>query len=101
VVEFKPYDHGRAWSDILLPLYFTDGGLDIKNTLAASGEPMFSSAKRLLDDPINKMRDIHDIWRVSTIQSQSSGHKAYVFSSTLPVMSIGLNTWLIGMPRPA
>ncbi|GES63656.1 amidase family protein [Aspergillus terreus] len=66
VVEFRPYNHGRAWSDILLPLYFTDGGLDIKNTLAASGEPMFSSAKRLLNDPINKMRDIHDIWRLHT-----------------------------------
>lgn len=68
VVEFKPYDHGRAWSDILLPLYFTDGGLDIRNTLTAGGEPMLPSAKRLLDDPINKLRDIHDIWRVSTAQ---------------------------------
>ncbi|KAF9885253.1 hypothetical protein FE257_000613 [Aspergillus nanangensis] len=66
VVEFKPYDHGRAWSDILLPLYFTDGGLDIKNTLAASGEPMLPCAKRLLDDPTNKMRDLHDIWRLHT-----------------------------------
>ncbi|KAL4895149.1 amidase signature domain-containing protein [Aspergillus ambiguus] len=64
VVEFEPYDHGRAWSDILLPLYFTDGGLDIRNTLAASGEPMLPSAKRLLDDPTNKLRDIHDIWRL-------------------------------------
>ncbi|KAK2750126.1 hypothetical protein FQN57_004621 [Myotisia sp. PD_48] len=64
VIEFKPYDHKRAWDDILLPIYFADGGLDIKNTLAESGEPMLACAKRLIDDPLVKMREVHEIWRL-------------------------------------
>lgn len=64
MITFKPYDHKRAWDEILLPLYFTDGGLDIHQTLAASGEPQFPSAKRLTSDPIVKSLSTHDIWKV-------------------------------------
>ncbi|KAG8409793.1 hypothetical protein J3458_018875 [Metarhizium acridum] len=64
VTEFRAYDHKRAWDDILLPLYFTDGGRDIKQTLFAGNEPIFPSAKRLLDDPIVKERTHHEIWKL-------------------------------------
>ncbi|KID82451.1 Amidase family protein [Metarhizium guizhouense ARSEF 977] len=65
VIEFKAYDHKRAWDDILLPLYFTDGGRDIKQTLFAGNEPIFPSAKRLLDDPIVRERTHHEIWKLN------------------------------------
>ncbi|EFY86502.1 amidase, putative [Metarhizium acridum CQMa 102] len=64
VTEFRAYDHKRAWDGILLPLYFTDGGRDIKQTLFAGNEPIFPSAKRLLDDPIVKERTHHEIWKL-------------------------------------
>lgn len=64
MVDFKPFEHKRAWDEILLPLYFTDGGLDIKQTLDAGNEPMFPSAKRLISDSIVKERSIHEIWKV-------------------------------------
>lgn len=65
VYDFAPYDHKRAWDDILLPLYFTDGGLDIKQTLAAGNEPMLPSAQRLISDPIVKQRSVNEVWKVS------------------------------------
>lgn len=64
VFDFKPYQHKRAWEEILLPLYFTDGGRDIKQTLFAGNEPIFPSAKKLLDDPIVKEQSLHEIWKV-------------------------------------
>lgn len=67
VLDFEPYDHKRAWDEILLPLYFTDGGLDIKQTLAAGNEPMLPCAERLISDPIVKERSIHDVWKVGCL----------------------------------
>ncbi|OAA77156.1 Amidase [Akanthomyces lecanii RCEF 1005] len=64
VFDFAPYDHKRAWDDILLPLYFTDGGLDIKQTLAAGNEPMLPSAERLISDPIVKRRSVNEVWKL-------------------------------------
>ncbi|OAQ71710.1 amidase [Purpureocillium lilacinum] len=63
VVPFKPFDHKRAWEEILLPLYFTDGGLDIKQTLFAGNEPIFPAAKRLLDNPIVQRRMVQEVWQ--------------------------------------
>ncbi|KAM3426593.1 hypothetical protein NHJ13734_009369 [Beauveria thailandica] len=65
VIDFAPYDHKRAWDEILLPLYFTDGGLDIKQTLAAGNEPMLPSAEKLLSDPIVKQRSTHEVWKLN------------------------------------
>ncbi|KAK2609124.1 hypothetical protein QQS21_002351 [Conoideocrella luteorostrata] len=65
VFAFKPYDHKRAWDEILLPLYFTDGGRDIKQTLFAGNEPIFPSAKRLINDPIVRERTIHEVWKLN------------------------------------
>ena len=65
VVPFKPFDHKRAWEEILLPLYFTNGGLDIKQTLFAGNEPIFPAAKRLLDNPIVQRRMVQEVWQVS------------------------------------
>jgi amidase len=64
VLDFKAHHHKRAWEEISLPLYFTDGGRDIKQTLFAGNEPIFPSSKRLLDDPIVKERTHHEIWKV-------------------------------------
>lgn len=69
----------RAWDDILLPLYFTDGGLDIRQTLAAGDEPMLPSAKELLDDPRIKQQSIHDVWKVRFITLSSVYcHKRFI-----------------------
>ncbi|EJP66183.1 acetamidase-like protein [Beauveria bassiana ARSEF 2860] len=75
VIDFAPYDHKRAWDEILLPLYFTDGGLDIKQTLAAGNELMLPSAEKLLSDPIVKHRSTHEVWKkwAATAQASRSG----------------------------
>ncbi|KAM3501560.1 hypothetical protein MY11210_009339 [Beauveria gryllotalpidicola] len=65
VIDFAPYDHKRAWDEILLPLYFTDGGLDIKQTLAAGNEPMLPSAEKLLSDPVVKQRSVNEVWKLN------------------------------------
>lgn len=65
-IPFKPYRHKELWDEIQLPLYFTDGGLDVKNTLAAGNEPMLPSAKRIISDPIVRERSVHEIWKVSS-----------------------------------
>ncbi|OAR01268.1 hypothetical protein LLEC1_04198 [Akanthomyces lecanii] len=49
--------------DILLPLYFTDGGWDITQTLAAGGEPMLPSAKKLISDSTVKQRSVNEVWK--------------------------------------
>ncbi|KHN97140.1 Amidase family protein [Metarhizium album ARSEF 1941] len=65
VIDFKAYKHKRAWDDILLPLYFTDGGRDIKQTLLAGNEPILPSVKRLLDDATVRERRYHEIWKLN------------------------------------
>ncbi|ATY60630.1 amidase, putative [Cordyceps militaris] len=65
VFDFAPYDHKRAWDEILLPLYFTDGGLDIMQTLAAGNEPILPSAERLLSDPIVRLRSVNEVWKLN------------------------------------
>ncbi|PHH66318.1 hypothetical protein CDD81_7911 [Ophiocordyceps australis] len=70
VIEFKAYDHLRAWEEILLPLYFTDGGSEIKQTLRAGNEPMLPSAKRLLTSPQVKERTMHELWKLNLARDQ-------------------------------
>ncbi|TQV94435.1 amidase [Cordyceps javanica] len=65
VIDFKPYNHKRAWDEILLPLYFTDGGKDIKNTLDAGQEEMLPCASELLHDPIVRECSIHEVWKLN------------------------------------
>ncbi|GAB0137555.1 hypothetical protein EsDP_00005815 [Epichloe bromicola] len=81
VFEFKPHHHKRAWDDIILPLFFTDGGRDIKQTLFAGNEPILPSAKRLLDDAIVKERSLSEI-----AKSSSSGEPMDVL--ICPVSSV-------------
>ncbi|RTE75430.1 hypothetical protein BHE90_010126 [Fusarium euwallaceae] len=63
VLSFTPYKHKESWDDILLPLYFPDGGLDIRNALEAGKEPMLPSAKRLIDDPVVRNLSHHELWK--------------------------------------
>ncbi|KAJ3469772.1 hypothetical protein MRS44_003894 [Fusarium solani] len=70
VINFTPYKHKESWDDILLPLYFPDGGLDIKNTLEAGKEPMLPSAKRLIDDPIIKNLSHHELWKLQIARDE-------------------------------
>lgn len=65
VLDFKPYDHKRAWDEILLPLYFTDGGHEVKAALGEGGEPMLPGAKRILDDPLVKERSVGEVWKLN------------------------------------
>lgn len=107
VFEFKPHDHKRAWDEIILPLFFTDGGRDIKQTLFAGNEPILPSAKRLLDDAIVKERSLSEIGKLNiardvyraeylqkwaeTAQSSSSGEPMDVL--ICPVSSV------LGLPH--
>ncbi|PHH76848.1 hypothetical protein CDD82_3780 [Ophiocordyceps australis] len=65
VVEFEAYNHLRAWEEILLPLYFTDGASEAKQTLRAGNEPMLPSVKRLLSDAQVKERTMHELWELN------------------------------------
>ncbi|PHH91282.1 hypothetical protein CDD83_1092 [Cordyceps sp. RAO-2017] len=65
VFDFKPYDHRRAWDEIVLPLYFTDAGLNIKKALLAGNEPMLPAARCLIEDPIVKNRSVEEIWKLN------------------------------------
>ncbi|GAO18379.1 hypothetical protein UVI_02009900 [Ustilaginoidea virens] len=64
VLEFKPYEHKKAWDEIQLPLYFADGGRDVKALLAGK-EPILASAKRLLDDPNIRERTLHEVRKLN------------------------------------
>ncbi|KAL1868415.1 hypothetical protein VTK73DRAFT_3709 [Phialemonium thermophilum] len=70
VIEFQPYEHKRAWDEIILPLYFTDGGADIRQTLAAGNEPIHACAERLISDPIVRPRDVHEIWKLNIARDE-------------------------------
>ncbi|OAA55169.1 Amidase [Cordyceps fumosorosea ARSEF 2679] len=70
VFDFEPYDHKRAWDEILLPLYFTDGGKDIKSTLEAGQEEMLPCASELIHDPIVRERSVHEIWKLNIARDQ-------------------------------
>lgn len=64
VIPFRPLEHGRALDEILLPLSFTDGGLDIQHTLFEGNEPIFPAAKRLLEEVQIKGRTKDEIREV-------------------------------------
>lgn len=49
VLDFAPYKHDEAWR-IINSLYFADGGVDIKNALEASGEPLRPLSRFILEE---------------------------------------------------
>lgn len=61
LVEFKPYDHAKAW-EIISTLYFEDGGKDTKATLEATGEPMCPQTEWVLGLDNVKELDMHGQW---------------------------------------
>ncbi|RDA85218.1 hypothetical protein CP532_3284 [Ophiocordyceps camponoti-leonardi (nom. inval.)] len=65
VIDFEPYQHKKAWDEILLPLYFCDGAAGIKRALAAGNEPMVPSARRLIEDPAVRVRSVEENWELN------------------------------------
>ncbi|PHH77966.1 hypothetical protein CDD80_7537 [Ophiocordyceps camponoti-rufipedis] len=65
VLDFEPYHHKRAWDDIILPLYFSDGAVMTKKALAKGNEPMLPAARRLIEDPIVRELSVEETWALN------------------------------------
>ncbi|KAL8654945.1 MAG: hypothetical protein Q9210_001188 [Variospora velana] len=64
VVNWKPYDHKRAW-EIIASLYYVDGGEDTANLLAATQEPWRPLSRFIItDNPHVKDRTRADIQKL-------------------------------------
>ncbi|KAI0596818.1 acetamidase [Biscogniauxia sp. FL1348] len=62
VVEWKPWDHDRAWS-IIASLYFCDGGADETAAIESSGEPWRPLSRWILkENPHVREHTIPSLW---------------------------------------
>ncbi|KAI1634092.1 acetamidase [Biscogniauxia mediterranea] len=62
VVEWKPWDHDRAWS-IIASLYFCDGGADVISAVESSGEPWRPLSRWILrENPHVREHTIGSLW---------------------------------------
>lgn len=61
VIEFKPFDHAKAW-EIISTLYFEDGGADTKSTLESTGEPLCPQTAWVVDGGNVKPLTMHEQW---------------------------------------
>ncbi|KAJ3544818.1 hypothetical protein NM208_g2846 [Fusarium decemcellulare] len=62
VVEWVSYKHKEAW-DLTSALYFPDGGKDMLNVLAESGEPVLPLTKFIINEQPNvQERDLPALW---------------------------------------
>lgn len=61
VIEFKPYDHNKAW-EIISTLYFEDGGVDTKRTLESTGEPLCPQTAWVVEGRNVKPLAMHEQW---------------------------------------
>ncbi|KAI5923588.1 acetamidase [Camillea tinctor] len=62
VVEWKPWDHDRAWS-IIASLYFCDGGADELAAINTSGEPLRPLSHWILkENPHVRRHTIESLW---------------------------------------
>ncbi|KAL1842824.1 hypothetical protein VTK73DRAFT_3024 [Phialemonium thermophilum] len=67
VVEVAPYDHQRAW-DIAYPLYYATGGKEMKELLAATGEPWPAAAAKLSANPSLRELSARELYRYHAAQ---------------------------------
>lgn len=65
VVDWVSLDHAKGW-EIASGLYFPDGGKDVYDTMAESGEPVLPLTKWVLEQPNVKARSMKEFWNVST-----------------------------------
>ncbi|KAI0736568.1 amidase signature domain-containing protein [Fomitopsis betulina] len=63
LVEYKPWRH-KEGLDIVHSLYFTDGGKDVKNILAANGEPMKPLTEWVLSYPSVREHTVTELWEL-------------------------------------
>lgn len=61
VVDFRPYDHARAW-EIISTLYFEDGGADTKATLESTNELLCPQTAWVVDGGNVKPLTMHEQW---------------------------------------
>lgn len=61
VIEFKPFDHAKAW-EIISTLYFEDGGADTKSTLESTGEPLCPQTAWVVEGGNVKPLTMHEQW---------------------------------------
>lgn len=62
IVPFVAYEHKKAW-DILMGLYYEDGGEDVKNALAQTGEPIIPLVDWIINQPQVKNLTISELWQ--------------------------------------
>ncbi|EPT05414.1 hypothetical protein FOMPIDRAFT_130741 [Fomitopsis schrenkii] len=63
LVEYTPWQH-KEGLDLVRSLYFTDGGKDVKNTLAANGEPLKPLTEWVLSNPLVREHTISELWEL-------------------------------------
>lgn len=63
VVDWVPYDHRKGW-DIISELYWPDGGKEVRELFASTGEPILPLTKFILEQPNVKEHTISDYWKL-------------------------------------
>ncbi|CAF1100740.1 unnamed protein product, partial [Didymodactylos carnosus] len=62
VVEWQPYKHGYAF-DLIGSIYGADGGEDVRNALALSGEPPIPNIATLLGTEATRL-ELNAVWDI-------------------------------------
>jgi amidase len=63
VVEWQPYKHEYA-SDLIGLICGADGGEDIRNAVALSGEPLIPNIANVFGPEAKKKVDLNDMWNI-------------------------------------
>ncbi|KAG7010017.1 hypothetical protein G7Y79_00001g002890 [Physcia stellaris] len=82
VVDWEPYKHAFAW-ELIAKLYFGDGGHQIKEAIASSGEPWRPLARFILpDNPHAQERSVVEIQDLKVQREQYCYEYAQKWGST-------------------
>ncbi|KAH8816557.1 amidase signature domain-containing protein [Xylogone sp. PMI_703] len=82
VVDWKPYQHDRAW-EVIANLYFSDGAKEEKEAIEASGEPMLPLTKFIItENPYVESHTINSMWKATVRRQQYRDEHAAVWNST-------------------
>ncbi|RFU25584.1 hypothetical protein B7463_g10752, partial [Scytalidium lignicola] len=82
VVDWKPYQHDRAW-EIIANLYFCDGGDEEKAAIAASGEPMRPLTEFIItENPHLEKHTIPSLWSATVTRDKYRDEYAELWSKT-------------------
>ncbi|KAK4937079.1 hypothetical protein LTR10_022202 [Elasticomyces elasticus] len=75
VVDFKPYQHQRAW-DIAYPLYYATGGKEMQALLDVTGEPWPPAAAKLSANPELRELSARELYKL--FNEQDTYKKEYL-----------------------